>query len=81
MNEIGEKRAKGNRDLIQEKIGALEKTISEKINDNRENNTERFAGIFSKLDAFQVTMQGLTNDVMHQIGRLEGQIDRDREKR
>jgi uncharacterized protein YllA (UPF0747 family) len=75
MNEIGERRAQANRDLIQEKIGSLERTLGDKINENRENNTGAFAKIEGRLDSFQVSMQGLSNDVMHQIGRLEGQMD------
>jgi len=75
MNDIGEKRAQSNRDLIQEKISALEKSIGEKISENRENNTGSFSKIEGRLDSFQVSMQGLSNDVMHQIGRLEGQME------
>lgn len=69
--EDGEKEI---RQLINDQISQMEKFISKQITDNRENNTERFAGIFAKLDSHQMSMQGLSTDVMHQIGRLEGQL-------
>lgn len=75
MNDVGEKRAQANRDLIQEKVASLEKSIATQIRDNRENNSEKFAALFTKLDSHQITMQGLSNDVMHQIGRLEGRVE------
>ncbi len=70
--ESGEKE---NRDLIQSQIGEMKQFLTERLAENRENNTERFAALAAKLDSHQVTMQGLSNDVMHQIGRLEGQMD------
>ena len=62
------------RELIHEQISAMEKFISRQITDNRENSVEKFGAIFAKLDASQVSMQGLSNDVMHHIGKLEGQL-------
>jgi hypothetical protein len=62
------------RDLIYREIGAMKEFISDKITENRENNVAAFGKIDGRLDSFQVTMQGLSNDVMHQIGSLEGQL-------
>lgn len=70
--EVGEKE---NRDLLHREVTNIKDFIADKISENRENNTERFGVIFGKLDSFQVSMQGLSNDVMHQVGRLEGQME------
>lgn len=65
---------KDTRELLHREIGGLKQFVSDRIAENRETNKEQFGAIFGKLDSFQVSMQGLTNDVMHQIGKLEGQL-------
>ena len=66
---------KDTRELLHHEVGNMKEFISDKIAENRENNTARFAELASKLDTFQISIQGLSNDVMHQIGRLEGQME------
>lgn len=65
---------KATTELVHREVSGMKQFIGERISENRDNNTEKFAGIFAKLDSFQVSMQGLSNDVMHQVGRLEGQL-------
>lgn len=63
------------RDLIYREIGGLKQFLSDRIGENRESNEKQFGAIFGKLDTFQVSMQGLSNDVMHQIGKIEGRLE------
>jgi hypothetical protein len=70
--ESGEKEV---RQLINDQVSQMEKFISKQITDNRESSTGKFSAIFAKLDQNQVSLQALSNDVMHQIGRLEGRLE------
>jgi hypothetical protein len=72
FNELGERRAQSNRDLIQEKIASMEKWIGEKISDNKTANSEQFGQIRGELHALRGTMQALSNDIFRSVGRIEG---------
>jgi hypothetical protein len=72
LNERSEQRARENRDLIQEKITSMEKSIGEKISDNKTNNAEQFGQMRGELHAIRGTMQSLSNDIFRSVGRMEG---------
>lgn len=66
---------KDTREMLHREISGNKQFISDRIAEIRESNSEKFAAVFAKLDSYQVTIQGRWNDVRHQIGRLEGQMD------
>jgi hypothetical protein len=74
LDERGEKRAQENRDLIQDKIGSMEKFIAAQIADNRNISVERFGELSGKLASLTTSFQGLSNDLFHAVGVLEGQV-------
>lgn len=69
--ELGEKEI---RQLVSDHVSQMEKFISKQITDNRENSTDKFSALFTKIDATNATMQALSGDVMLHIGRIEGQL-------
>jgi hypothetical protein len=65
---------KENSELIHREIGDMKTFISDRINENRNINTERFGEMFGKIDSLNVSFQGLSNDLFHAVGKLEGQV-------
>ena len=60
--------------LVNDQVTQMEKFISKQIADNREINTERYGEMTGKFSSLTTSFQGLSNDLMHQVGRLEGQL-------
>jgi hypothetical protein len=75
LNTRSESRSKENYDLVQNKINELERILAEKIGDNKNNTNERFGRIDGQMAAFMSSLSGLSNDLMHQVGRIEGRLD------
>jgi hypothetical protein len=65
---------KENVSLIHKEIGDIKQFISERISENRESNTERFGEMSGKIDSLTVSFQGLSNDLFHAVGKLEGEM-------
>lgn len=61
--------------LIHKEVGEMKTFISDRISENRENNTERFGEMSGKIDSLTVSFQGLSNDLFHAVGKLEGRVD------
>ncbi|GEM_PF-7091139 len=60
---------------LDEKIVGLEKTISDKLSDNRSNNDSKFGELTGQIGSLNQSFNSLSNDLMRAIGRLEGKND------
>jgi hypothetical protein len=76
VDKRSEQRSTENRDLIRDQVAQLERTLCDKINDNKTNHTEQFGFLRGELHAVRGTMQSLSNEISRAVGRLEGAEDR-----
>ncbi len=77
IDALDRRREQGDKDgvaLIHKEVGEMKTFISERIGENRDNNTQRFGEMSGKIDSLTVSFQGLSNDLFHQVGRLEGEL-------
>jgi hypothetical protein len=76
MERRREQGEKDNRDLLHREIAGIKEFISDRISENRESNASQFGEMNGRISALTTSFQGLSNDLMHQVGRLEGRTEK-----